>query len=283
MVNIMGKKSRWGRTVGVILGIMLIPRLPFLGMLIGYWLGSWFDQAFSRMSFHTNTGNPFGHQSQFPPALMQHLFALSGYLAKSDGKVSENEIQAVSGFMDKIGLSKSEKQQAIGYFNQGKKPGFHLQQCLQQLRLTLIFNHSNRALIVTLITAVGEADKPIPPSKAHLVQQILAVFGQRVYYDSHFQWQQWSHHQQQHYHHSPFKPQQPQQSITWARSVLGVSAQESFDVITKKYRKLLSQYHPDRLHARSNQVDEAAIKRANEKTREIKQAYEIIKQSEKTS
>ena len=49
------------------------------------------------------------------------------------------------------------------------------------------------------------------------------------------------------------------------------------DEIKRKYRKLLSDNHPDKVHAKKNNVTEEDIKKANEKTFEIKKAYTLIK------
>ena len=50
----------------------------------------------------------------------------------------------------------------------------------------------------------------------------------------------------------------------------------SFLELKKAYRKLISQHHPDKLVSKG--LPEEMMKIATEKTREIKEAYEFIKE-----
>jgi DnaJ like chaperone protein len=51
------------------------------------------------------------------------------------------------------------------------------------------------------------------------------------------------------------------------------------DTIKKAYRNLVKQYHPDII--KSQGKDESYMKKATEKTQEINQAYEMIKEKRK--
>jgi uncharacterized tellurite resistance protein B-like protein len=62
-------------------------------------------------------------------------------------------------------------------------------------------------------------------------------------------------------------------SSTEAHKILGVSTDASIKEITEKYRKLVLQYHPDKL---SNPTPEAASD-ANIKMMKLKEAYEFLK------
>jgi len=60
-----------------------------------------------------------------------------------------------------------------------------------------------------------------------------------------------------------------------AYKVLGVSPQDSDDDIKKVYRKLMSENHPDKLAGRG--LPESMREMAEERTREITHAYDVIK------
>jgi len=68
-------------------------------------------------------------------------------------------------------------------------------------------------------------------------------------------------------------------SLSNAYTVLGVDKNTSDANLKKAYRRLISQHHPDKLVAKG--LPEEMIKLANEKTHEIKSAYELIKQTRK--
>jgi DnaJ like chaperone protein len=60
-----------------------------------------------------------------------------------------------------------------------------------------------------------------------------------------------------------------------AYRVLGLSAQASDDEVKMAYRRLMSQHHPDKLVARG--LPESMIGVAEQRTREVRKAYEQIK------
>ena len=60
-----------------------------------------------------------------------------------------------------------------------------------------------------------------------------------------------------------------------AYAILGVDRSSSDTEVTRAYRRLMSQHHPDKLVAKG--LPEEMMKVATEKTQEIKLAYEKIK------
>ena len=63
--------------------------------------------------------------------------------------------------------------------------------------------------------------------------------------------------------------------------VLGVAKGASADEIKKAYRKLMSENHPDKLAGRG--LPESMREMAEERTREISHAYDVIKEARKKS
>ena len=66
-------------------------------------------------------------------------------------------------------------------------------------------------------------------------------------------------------------------NLDWAYKTLGVKTTSAPDEIKRKYRQLLSDNDPDKVHAKNKSATEVDIKRANDKTFEIKKAYTLIK------
>jgi DnaJ like chaperone protein len=71
----------------------------------------------------------------------------------------------------------------------------------------------------------------------------------------------------------------PKANIEDAYKTLGVSADDDMSTIKKAYRKLIREYHPDII--KSQGKSEAYMQEATEKTQEINQAYEMIKEARK--
>jgi DnaJ like chaperone protein len=63
--------------------------------------------------------------------------------------------------------------------------------------------------------------------------------------------------------------------LTAAYEVLGVTVSASDGEVTKAYRRLMNQNHPDKLHAKG--LPESMMKVADEKTRQIRAAYEALR------
>ena len=72
-------------------------------------------------------------------------------------------------------------------------------------------------------------------------------------------------------------PKTEKAAIKEAYEMLGVSKNASDADVKKAYRRLMNQHHPDKLVSKG--LPEEMIKLANEKTQQIKEAYERIKKS----
>ena len=77
--------------------------------------------------------------------------------------------------MKQLGLNQEETKTAISHFNYGKSKQFHLEHCLQQLRLYVLFHHQAKQLILELIKRVGEADQPIPRLSIRLSKNLCPL------------------------------------------------------------------------------------------------------------
>jgi DnaJ like chaperone protein len=65
--------------------------------------------------------------------------------------------------------------------------------------------------------------------------------------------------------------------VAQAYEVLGVPRSASDAEVTKAYRRLMNQNHPDKLVAKG--LPESMIKVAEEKTRQIRAAYELLREA----
>lgn len=206
--------------------------------------------------------------------LITQLFAILGHIAKTDGKVDQASIVAVEKVMKKAKLNKSQRLLAIKSFNSGKQNDFSLDYTLQQLRLQNVFFPKQQQTLLQIMIEVGYAEGKPSKKKRMILHHIAAGFGQRIF--NHQQWQQYQHHyqrrQQQHHQHNNIE------DLNWAYDTLGATSREDLATVTKKYRKLLSKFHPDRINAQGKKSSSSSIKEANEKTRKIRKAYDIIKQ-----
>ncbi len=76
-------------------------------------------------------------------------------------------------------------------------------------------------------------------------------------------------------------PQGATHSLEDAYQALGVSSSDSDKTIKRAYRKLISQYHPDKLIGQG--VPEDMIQKATERSKEIHAAYDMIEKHRKNA
>jgi DnaJ like chaperone protein len=74
--------------------------------------------------------------------------------------------------------------------------------------------------------------------------------------------------------HRP-EPRPAVDRVAQAYEVLGVARDASAGEVTKAYRRLMNQNHPDKLVAKG--LPESMMKVAEEKTRQIRAAYELLR------
>ena len=214
----------------------------------------------------------------YTDSIIEPIFSIMGQVSKTDGKVSARSIQTVEKIIKDMQLSTQQRKQAIQAFNKGKQEDFNLHNALQQIHMHLLFNPHQQENIIQNIVRVGHADGRPSKRKRALLHTITSNISQKIFQHhntwQHTQDQNWEQHQT----HQAYQTTSNSQQLQWAYRTLNSNSNDDIETVTKKYRKLLSKYHPDRLAARN--ATDTEIKAANDKTHEIKKAYELIKKSQ---
>jgi DnaJ like chaperone protein len=248
-----------GKLVGVIIGSLAGP----VGAAVGLFLGHQFDRgvgASRSESFH-GVGQAF----------FEATFGVMGHLAKADGRVSEAEIRAARGIMSRMRLSPEQVQEAIRLFNAGKSPGWPLEAELARLRHALGSRRTLRRAFLEIQMEAALADGHLGAEVRELLWRVaaaldlsrveLAQVEALLRLGRGFRGE------------APGKALRP--SATEAYRVLGVQPDASDAEVKMAYRRLMNQHHPDKLRARG--MPESMIPVAEEKTREIRAAWDILR------
>jgi DnaJ like chaperone protein len=209
-------------------------------------------------------------------AFFTATFSVMGHVAKADGRVSEDEISMARAVMDQMDLGHQLRQTAIRLFNEGKRADFPLDDVLQQFRqechrrLTLI------QMFVEIQLQAAYADGRMDPAEERLLLHICNRLGIP---ESLFRRLEQMMRAERHYAgaggRATQRPAGP--SLQDAYAMLNISPDSSDAEVKKAYRRLLSQHHPDKLVAKG--LPEEMMKIAAQKTHEIRQAYEQIKEA----
>jgi len=275
----------WGKVIGGTFGFMLGGPI---GALLGASFGHQFD-ARARGGYQNyddalggpgdiggpgdlgdlgDLGDP-GAQERVQAAFFTATFAVMGHIAKADGRVTRDEISLAKQLMDNLRLDAAQRRVAQALFNEGKAADFDLDAVLAQFRAEC---HRRRTLVqmfVEIQIQAALADGRIDPEENQVLRRMALalglalddlerLIGQIRGADS--------------YHAHGDRV-----SLRDAYRILGVANNAPLPEARKAYRRLISQHHPDKLVSKG--LPEEMVKLANEKTREIRAAWEKIKQA----
>lgn len=267
------KLGGWvGKLIGGAVGLVLA-KGGLLGLLVGVAVGHQFDRGF----------RGGGGASAFKPVsparrrqvFFESLFLAMGHLAKADGRVSEAEIQAARTSMHRMRLGPEEVRRAIDLFSRGKDPNFPIDQQIRELNEVC---QGQPALIRNFLEALMELaliENTMTAAERELLWRMAAGLGvgrvEMAQFEAVLRAQR------------SFGQGGGQQgarrsgtvSLDQAYKALGVTSSATDKEVKTAYRRLMSQHHPDKLVARG--LPDSMMEVAEERTREIRKAYETIR------
>lgn len=252
------------KLIGVIAGYLLS---GFWGALLGYFVGSFID----RMRAYGSGGmNPLQNAVR-QAVFLETVFISMGKLAKADGHVSQDEIDHVEQFMQKLGMTAEHRLRAIALFKQGTDPAFDIAPTYARFMAVCGHTRNLKDVLLVYLIVMALADGHIHPAEEALLTDIAARLG----YDQ----ATFRHMLDMVLNQGHFGGGQVTTAgaLDDAYKALGVTKENSDAEIKRAYRKLISQYHPDKLMGQGLPQDMIAM--ATEQAKEIQVAYDMIKKS----
>lgn len=205
--------------------------------------------------------------------LMESTFSIMGALCKTDGVVSRAEIDVVKQIFTMLHLDNEQRAAAKAAFNRGKQADFDLDAAvdkfatvvrgrgpLLQLFLQLqcmavaadgTVDPAEHAMLVRIATRLGLQERDVQQLEA-LLRAATSGSAASSMYDV-------------------------KSRLSDAYEALGVAADANDSDVKRAYRKLISANHPDKLAARG--LPESMRPVAEERSRELNKAYDLIKES----
>ncbi len=264
----------WGKVLGGTFGFALGGPL---GALLGAAIGHSFDKGLAGLE-GLDPSTLGKDTERIQAAFFTATFSVMGNIAKADGQVSKNEIQVAQRTMGQMQLSLEQQQAAQELFRQGKSSDFDRAAVMQQFRRECGRRRNLFVIFLEIQIATALADGELHQQEMTLLREISDYLGiRRGEFEALLARASAQHGFAD--DHSASQGMSSSERLHQAYRVLGVSEHDSDAAIKKAYRKLLSQHHPDKLVSKG--LPEEMMKVATEKTREIKQAYDYIKQQRK--
>lgn len=252
----------WGKIIGAVIGLF---RGGITGAVIGALFGHLVDRFIAGIAGVSSTRDSF----------FEALFCTLGHLSKADGTVTQAEIRTAEELMLRMQITGEERQRAIHFFRQGKLPEFDLHSALGVFVQHSAMRHDLRQMFMQILIDAAFANGE--PSAAE--QGVLLKVAQELripaqIYAAMMQARQGGARAQS---GSQAGPGVIRGSLEQAYAQLGLKPSASESEVKRAYRKLVSQYHPDKLISRG--LPEEMMEMAKTRVREINTAYEQIKKT----
>lgn len=223
------------------------------------------------------------------------LFMCLGRIAKAKGVVKERDIDLANGVMDKLQLPESLRVEARKYFNQGKDSTFSISALVAEMKKQFIAFPNFQRMFFDICLGAAILDGRIIVSEKVIIRDLFPLTGARpeLFDNFIFQFEQGSGfagYQQRDDSSYGGRSSQDQsygsgsEEHGWGRAAksklaeslatLGVTEDVEQDELKRVYRRLINQYHPDKLAGQN--LPEGLVEMAKEKTQQIITSYNYI-------
>jgi len=184
-------------------------------------------------------------------------FSMLAKLAAADGQVTEKEVETVRRFMtNDLSMTGKNQQIALRIFNQAAGSGSTFEQFARQFYSRFSGKPELLDLMLDILLRVSVADGHISQAEENLILSAARIF---QYSDDAYNRIR----------------QRYARSSDSVYAVLKCDPADSEEQIRKQYRKLVTEFHPDKIAAKGLPEEFTAF--AAEKFREIHEAYETIR------
>jgi len=260
----------WGLVLGFLAGGFISWKLN--GGLVGF------------IGRANGLGNTRAQRATRQALFLKTTFTLMGKLAKADGRVSEQEVAHVETFFRQLKLTPAHRKEAITLFKLGSNTDFSVDVILEEFNRECGQSAALKQMMMVYLIGTATADGALRQAETELLRHISQSLG---YSEAYFQQLLAMTRGQDHfsggsYHHSgqqQGRPAPTRGALSAAYQALGVKKTNTDAEIKKTYRRLIREFHPDKLMGQG--LPEDMIKEATARSQEIQAAYDLIKKSRK--
>jgi len=221
-------------------------------------------------------GNTRAQRKTRQALFLKTVFTLMGKLAKADGQISKQEIAHIEKFFKQLGLKADHRAEAIKLFQLGASADYSIDPILEEFNQECGKSAALKQMLMIYLIGTAIADGQLHTAEMTLLRHISESLG---YSESQFIQLIAMTRGQDHF--SAGQQAQNRNSLKAAYQALGVKKTDSDADIKKTYRRLIRQFHPDKLMGQG--LPEDMVKKATERSQEIQTAYDLIKKSRKTA
>ncbi|MCG8472591.1 MAG: co-chaperone DjlA [Desulfobacterales bacterium] len=241
-----------GKVVGGAIGFALGGPV---GAVAGAVFGHAFDKDASEMDKQERrrlSGNEEAQMTFFVAA-----FSMLAKLSKADGRICENEVASIDQFMSRdLHLNRESRNIAINIFREAANSPEPFEGFARQFYNTFKTQPRMLEVMLDVMLRVSTADGQFSRQEEELILSAVQIFEYPT--ESYLK----------------LKARYVDQSDKY-HAVLGCDRSDSDEFVKKQYRKLVNEYHPDKIASKG--LPEEFTHFAEEKFREIQEAWENVR------
>ena len=192
------------------------------------------------------------------------VISLSAKLAKIDGNISKNEILTFKKIFE---FPKEDEKAIADIFNSAKEYAEDYTKIAQQVYDVFKYDRNLLFELLNSLFSIAYADGYLHPKEKNMLLTISNIF---KFSEKDFE---------SILNIFQSKISRENTSIDSYYKILGISRESNIEEITKKYKELAKEYHPDRLQGMG--LPKEFINLANNKLTAINEAYDKIKKDKK--
>lgn len=230
-----------------------------LGALAGAVFGHSFVDRNEEAPQVLEHGYTQGNQARAQLTFFVGTFSMLAKIARCDGRITPQEVDAIERFMaEDLGLDPESRRAARGIFNKAVDSGETFLDYAQQFYGQFQTEPHLLEMMIDIMLRVSVSDGTLSGEEESLIMSAVRQF--RLSDET----------------YGKLRSKYQGAGLSTYYAVLGAQEGDSEGTIKQKYRKLASEYHPDKIASKG--LPEAFTQFANDKFREIQEAYEKIKE-----
>ena len=231
-----------GKIIGGVLGSLLGP----VGTVVGLGIGHQFDKGSDRLRSTAQ-------------AIQVAFFGCLAKMARADGKITQDEIEAVEQIMARLGYTGVMREAAIDIFRKAKDDAHTAADYLNQLASIVQYNPQIAMTFLAALHAVARADGTIHPGEREILMQAERAFRlQPGTIDA-------------------LLGTHRTNALDEAYKILDCTPDMTDEQIKKVWRNKCMEYHPDKLASKG--LPDEFMQYANEQLAKVNEAYDTIKKA----
>ena len=212
------------------------------------------------------------------------LFSMMAKLAKVDGRIGQEEINAIELYITSgLGLDAEMRRRAIAVFREAKESAVSFEAYGSLLWQHFSTEPAILSLTLEILFGLATADGGFSPAEDQLLRRLALLFqlSEQRYEVLRYTYLRasgcWEQQRQQRQQQATSSDPLFGSSLAHHYAVLNCSATATNEEIKSSYRKLAREHHPDRLVAKG--YPQQLIQAANRRLAEINTAYEAIEKA----